>query len=166
MSWLELPHSAGCLVCGRSNPLGMKLHLEVEQESGEVRCHYTPRSEHVGFERIVHGGAISTVVDEAMVWAATWRMRRFCVCGELTVRFRQPAGVGQPLVVLAHVESARPRLIETRAEVLANRGEVIARVTGKYLPVTPEQHADFLSTMIREPATAPAYQELMRGSNA
>src|SRR5215468_2142526 len=117
MAMLELPHSNDCLVCGRINPLGMKLHLLVDDATGEVRCHYTPQPEHVGFEGIVHGGALATVVDEAMVWAATWRGKRFCVCGELTVRFRQSAVVGQTVIIVAKVDFSRFTLIETSARV-------------------------------------------------
>src|SRR5688500_4991698 len=109
----ELPHTAGCRVCGRQNPHGLRLSLDVDESSGAVRVDFTPRPEHIGFEGIVHGGVLATVLDEAMVWAATWAGRRFCVCGELTTRFRREAAVGQPLVVEARVETNRPRLLTT-----------------------------------------------------
>ena len=54
-------------------------------------------NEHIGFEGVVHGGMIATVIDEAMVWAATWAGKRFCVCGEMSVRFRRPSVVGEEL---------------------------------------------------------------------
>ncbi len=60
--------------------------------AGVVETRFLPAIEHVGFEGIVHGGAIATVLDEAMVWAASWHGKRFCVCGEMSVRFRQSAG--------------------------------------------------------------------------
>src|ERR1700710_2015642 len=101
MPTIELPHTHGCLVCGQANPLGLKLHLFVDPASGVVSVEFTPRVEHIGFEGIVHGGVVATVIDEAMVWAATWGGRRFCVCGEMSVRFRQSAQVGQPVLVAA-----------------------------------------------------------------
>jgi acyl-coenzyme A thioesterase PaaI-like protein len=160
MATLELPHSNECLVCGRTNPLGLHLHLLVDEESGEVRCHYTPRPEHVGFEGIVHGGILATVVDEAMVWAASWRGRRFCVCGELTTRFRQPVIVGQTLLFTAKVEFSRPKLIETAARITDTANALIATANGKYVPVAPEQHRRFVMTMLDEPETTAALQIL------
>lgn len=157
---LELPHSKDCLVCGRGNPLGLGLHLLVDDSTGEVRCHYTPKPEHVGFEGIVHGGAIATVVDEAMVWAATWRGKRFCVCGEMTVRFRQSVSVGQTLLFLAKVEFSRPKLIETTAKITDTSNSLIATATGKYVPVAPDQHKRFVMTMIDEPETAETLMKL------
>ena len=86
MAMIELPHTAGCLVCGRQNPHGLHLHLHVDEATGAVETRFTPSAHHIGFEGIVHGGVLATVLDEAMVWAATWRGRRFCVCGEMNTR--------------------------------------------------------------------------------
>ena len=81
MPRIELPHTAGCLVCGRDNPHGLHLSLHVDPDSGIVTVDFIPLAEHIGFEGIIHGGVLATVLDEAMVWAATWAGRRFCVCG-------------------------------------------------------------------------------------
>lgn len=160
MASLELPHSPGCLVCGRDNPLGMRLLLFVDESSGHVHCNYTPRAEHVGFEGIIHGGALATVVDEAMVWAATWKGRRFCLCGELTVRFRQMVHISQSLIVRAQVEFFRPKLIETTARIFDGSNSLIATASGKYLPVAIDQHKAMVATMIEEPATIAALATL------
>jgi acyl-coenzyme A thioesterase PaaI-like protein len=141
------------MVCGRNNPSGMKLFLHVDEETGHVRCDFVPRPEHVGFEGMIHGGAIATVVDEAMVWAATWKGKRFCLCGEMTVRFRQTAHVGQSLIVVAQVDYSRPTLIETTAKVFDSKNSLVATANGKYVPVAPDQHKAFMATMLEEPAT-------------
>jgi acyl-coenzyme A thioesterase PaaI-like protein len=156
MALLELPHTAGCVVCGRGNPHGMKLFLHVDDATGHVRCDFIPRAEHIGFEGIIHGGVLATVLDEAMVWAATWRGRRFCVCGELTVRYRQSVHVGQSLIISAQVDFSRPKLVETSAKILDAANSLIATANGKYVPVAPDQHKAMVVTMIDEPATAAA----------
>ena len=161
---MELPHTAGCLVCGRQNPHGLKLSLDVDESTGVVSVHFTPRREHIGFEGIVHGGVLATVLDEAMVWAATWAGKQFCVAGEMSVRFRRSAGVGEPLRVEARVESARARLIQTSGRVTDGAGAVIAEATGKYVPVPPERHQHVLTTLVDEPATAGAASRLKEGT--
>src|SRR3954452_18766193 len=87
---LELPHTPGCLVCGRENPHGLHLSLHVDPAAGVIAVTFTPRPEHIGFVGIVHGGVVATVLDEAMVWAAIWACRRACVAGGMAGRF--PAG--------------------------------------------------------------------------
>jgi uncharacterized protein (TIGR00369 family) len=156
MAILELPHTAGCLVCGRANPKGMHLHLHVDEASGAVMTRFTPAVEHIGFEGIIHGGVLATVLDEAMVWAATWRGRRFCVCGEMTIRFRTAAEVGKVLQVRAEVASARGRMIQTKGEIRDESGELMSSAEGKYLALAQDRHEAFVGTLVDEPATAAA----------
>ena len=160
---MELPHTAGCLVCGRHNPHGLHLGLHVDEDSGVVRVEFTPRAEDIGFEGIIHGGVLGTVLDEAMVWAATWAGRRFCVAGEMTVRFRKSAAVGRPLVCEATVQSAAskrpgtPRLVHASGRITeAGGGALVAESTGKYVPVPPERNRAVLATFVDEPQTARA----------
>jgi acyl-coenzyme A thioesterase PaaI-like protein len=152
---MELPHTAGCLVCGRENPHGLHLHLHVDA-AGTVTTRFTPAEHHIGFQGVTHGGVLATVLDEAMVWAATWAGRRFCLCGEMTVRFRQPALVGVPLVVEARVEVNRSRIVQTVGFVRDGVGGIIAEATGKYVPLAPDKNREFVQTLIDEPDTMEA----------
>src|SRR5438309_6496532 len=133
MPLLELPHTPNCLVCGRTNPHGLHLSLHVDPASNLVTTTLTPTRDHIGFEGIIHGGLLATVLDEAMVWAATWQGRRFCVCGEMTIRFRKAAEVGKPLIIRASVTSARSRMIQTSGQVMDQAGDVLATAEGKYV---------------------------------
>lgn len=164
MPLVQLPHAAGCLVCGRDNPHGLRLDLHVDRGSGVVRVEFTPRPEHIGFEGVVHGGVLATVLDEAMVWAATWSGRRFCVCGELTTRFRREAAVGRPLVVEARVETNRPRMLTTSANITDEAGDLVATGTAKYVPVPPERNRAFVQTLVPDPATVEAEHVLREGA--
>ena len=156
---MELPHTPGCLVCGRENPHGLHLHLEVDA-AGVVTTRFAPGPEHIGFQGVTHGGVLATVLDEAMVWAATWAGRRFCLCGEMTVRFRRPALVGQPLTFEARVEQARSRVVTTTAVVRDAAGTVVAEASGKYVPLPDEKNREFVGTLVHEPATAEAARVL------
>ena len=164
---MELPHTAGCLVCGRNNPHGLKLSLHVDESAGVVSVAFTPRPEHIGFEGIIHGGILATVLDEAMVWAATWAGKRFCVAGEMSVRFRKSAAVGRPLRCEATVEALAskrpglPRLVHARGTVVeAEGGDLIAEATGKYVPVPPERNRVVVGTLVDEEQTAAAAARL------
>ncbi len=153
MPTLELPHTPGCMVCGRDNPAGLHLSLFVETETSVVQVRYTPLPQHIGFQGIVHGGVISTVIDEAMVWAATWAGKRFCLCGELSVRFRSPARIGRPLLCRASVETARSRLVQTLAELTDEAGNLVAEATGKYIPLDQDRNREFIATFVEKETT-------------
>ena len=55
-----------------------------------MKASFTPNPEHQGFHDVVHGGIISTILDEAMAWA-TAHAGVWAVTGEMRVRFRQPS---------------------------------------------------------------------------
>ena len=116
---LKLPHTKSCFVCGLNNPLGLKLDFETDGRI--VRTRFVPRPEHIGFKATVHGGLISTVLDEAMVWVIGVRTKRFSYCAELNVRFVQPARPNEELLVIAGRESAQ--------QIVRGHGRV-ARRTG------------------------------------
>jgi uncharacterized protein (TIGR00369 family) len=162
---LELPHTAGCLVCGPGNAKGFRLHLFVDPETGIVQTRFSPKQEHIGFVGVAHGGVLAAVLDEVMVWAATWAGKRFCLCGEMNVRFRQKAEIDQPLVCTARVESVRSKLIATVAEAVDEAGKVVAEATGKYVPLGVEQNREFVGTLIEEAGTREAAEMLRAGSN-
>jgi acyl-coenzyme A thioesterase PaaI-like protein len=162
MHALELPHSANCLVCGRSNPHGLKLRLRVITDTGLVSTEFVPRIEHTGFENTVHGGLLATVLDEAMTWAATWKNKRFCYCGELTTRFRYPVRPGDALRIEALVEFSRPKLVEVASKVFDFTGRLAATGSGKYVPLTLDEHLGFMRQFIDDAQTAEATR-ILRG---
>lgn len=130
----ELPHTHGCFVCGESNPLGLKLRLHGDGET--VQGRFTPRTEHIGFKGVTHGGLLATVLDEVMVWACAVQTRRFAFCAEMSVRFLQPASPGVELTAIGRLtEDRRGRVFQASGELVDSSGAVIATSTGRYLPI-------------------------------
>jgi acyl-coenzyme A thioesterase PaaI-like protein len=160
---LELPHTAGCVACGPANPRGLHLHLLVDSETGIVQTRFSPAAHHIGFENVTHGGIIATVFDEAMVWASTWAIKRFCLCGEMSVRFRRRAPLDQELLFTARVELVRKKLITTSAEVADQSGEVLATSSGKYVPLPQDANEQMLKTLLADPGTSHAADLLRAG---
>lgn len=162
MTMLQLPHTAGCLVCGRNNPIGLKITSYVDESTGQVRFDFVARPEHIGFQGVIHGGILATVLDEAMVWAATWSQKRFCLAGELTVRFRAIAEVGRTLTVTADTTMVRPRLVTTVGRI-HDGDRLIAEGAAKYVPLPLAEHQRMVATILPDPATARAAAMLSVG---
>src|SRR5215204_2026961 len=100
----------GCFGCGDDNPIG--LHLRFAADGDSVKASFMPGAEHQGFGGIVHGGIISTVLDEAMAWA-TAHAGFWAMTGDIRVWFRRPLTIGESAVVMARVSGARGRLVTT-----------------------------------------------------
>lgn len=147
-----LPHTRSCFVCGESNPRGLKLIMETDGEC--VYARWYPAQEHAGFMDTIHGGLISTVLDELMVWACAIKTRRFAYCAELTVRFQKPIRPAQEVRVSAQLESnRRDRIFEANATMHDGQGTLLASGTGKYLPIAPEQMRAMASDFVGSAAT-------------
>ena len=129
-----LPHTRSCFVCGEANPLGLNLRFETDGHL--VRAKFLPRPEHAGFKGVVHGGIISTVLDEIMVWACAAQTRRFAFCAELNVRFLRPMPPGGEVLVSGElVANRKGRIFEAKATAGDTNGMEFANATGKYLPM-------------------------------
>lgn len=143
----KLPHTKSCFVCGESNPIG--LHLIMETDGRIVRAHFQPRPEHVGFKHTVHGGLITTLLDELMVWACAVQTQQFAYCAELNVRFLRPVTPGQNTTVTSElVSNRRNKLFEARAELRDEANLVLAEGSGKYMPMKGEGVAQLREELI------------------
>jgi uncharacterized protein (TIGR00369 family) len=132
--------------------MGFKMRLATDGRVVSARFQFLP--EHAGFKGVVHGGVISTVLDEVMAWACAVQTRQFAYCAELTVRFRQPARPGHAVEARGEVkENRRNRIFETHAELRAATGEILAEATGKYLPIPREELGHFAEDFVGDIAS-------------
>lgn len=142
-----LPHTRGCFVCGEFNPVGLRLRFETDGRM--VMTKFTPRPEHVGFKRTLHGGLIATLLDEAMVWACAVRTRRFAYSAELKVRYLRPVEPGQEVTIIGELtENRRHRVFATTGELRGAGGQVLASAAAKYLPMADEVAAQMLGDLV------------------
>lgn len=131
-SKLDLADDHGCFVCGKDNPIGLKLDFAIEGE--EYVTYFTPQKEHQGWVGIVHGGIMSTILDEVMARYAYVKGYN-AVTGEITVRLRKPAQIGNKLRFAGRINSVNRRIIDTSASATDESGQVIAEATGKIIMV-------------------------------
>lgn len=118
----------GCFVCGKANPIGLK--LEFVQEGEEYVTYFTPLKVHQGFIGIVHGGIVSTVLDEVMA-RYVYILGHKAVTAEMTVRLKRPAPVGKPIRFAGRLESEEGRVLNCSAQATTEDGTVVATATAR-----------------------------------
>ncbi len=151
-----LPYSNWCYVCGKENPLGFKVVFSTE--NGRVRLRHIPELHRQGYLGVVHGGVISTLLDEAMGWAPTLAVKRMFVTAELTVRYIKPFPVGKVMLIEAWPEKVSRRMALVLGEVRDEAGELHALAKGKYLPMSEEETRKVDELLIYEPQTLRVFQ--------
>lgn len=124
-----------CMACGAHNPRG--LHMQFRQEGEYYVCDFTPERYHQGWEGIVHGGILATLLDEVMNNLLS-RNGEPVATAELTVRYREPAKTGVPLRVRAWMTRERPPLWEAAGDITDADGRVVATGTARLMRIKAE----------------------------
>lgn len=133
--------SAMCFVCGRENPAGLHVHFFADAEN-RIHAEFTPRDEHQGFPGIMHGGLISALFDEAIGRTAIAN-DFWCVTAELTVRYKKPVPIGEPLHILGEVVKSSARVLHGRGEIRAVRDNIVlAEAEGVYVRISEERRRE------------------------
>lgn len=127
----------GCFACGQRNDAGLKLIFR--REGDEIVTEYTPEPHFQGFPSVVHGGILTTLLDEALSRTATVE-GRWMMTGKLEVRFRNAAPLGRTLRVSSRALVSRARMVQAAGEIrLADEpGTIIATAQGTFLPLPPD----------------------------
>lgn len=121
----------GCVVCGPRNPHGLHLRFDVVR-GGTAVADWTPTADWEGFDGIIHGGIVCTVLDEAMsktVAAAGWQ----ALTAELRVRFRRHLEPGAQYAIRGWVVERQKRKIQTEAALTGADGNEFAHAWGTFL---------------------------------
>jgi acyl-coenzyme A thioesterase PaaI-like protein len=120
-----------CFVCGKDNANGLQLEYRKEPD-GSFVADWVPAQYMEGFAGIVHGGLISTVLDEAMAKAVA-ALECEALTGELRVRFRQHVSSGDPVRVRGWVTESAKRMLRTEATLTAADGTERAHAWASFL---------------------------------
>jgi uncharacterized protein (TIGR00369 family) len=119
-----------CLACSRAHEGCLGLEFSPRNDGG-VEATFCCRPDYQGYDGVVHGGVISTVLDSAMT-NCLFAHDVIAVTAELNVRFRHPVLTNNPAVVTAHVFRATPPLFVVEAK-FHQEGKIKATATGKFM---------------------------------
>ena len=128
-----------CFGCGSLNPGG--LHLQFFECAGEegVWAPFTPTEAFEGYGGMIHGGIISTLLDEIMAWSL-YRKQIWAVTATMSTRFRKPVEVGVPVRAVGRPVKDRGRIVEVRGELRrASDDMLLAEATATFMRVPDAQ---------------------------
>lgn len=127
---MELIDDGYCFVCGKKNPAGLKLDFSFD---GKVlSTEFVPKKEHQGYYNIVHGGIVSTLLDEVMVKLAI-ELGMPAVTARMDIRLRKALGVGEKIIVQAEMLKDSKKVLEVYAKAVKEDSTLVADATGKLM---------------------------------
>ena len=119
-------NSRFCFVCGVENEHGLKVRF-YNQEPGVVHAKCLICEKHQGYPGVVHGGVVAAILDE--VAGRTFMEGdppKFMVTAKLTVRYRRPVPVGQPLLAIGKALEDNERIAKATAQLFGLDGTLLA----------------------------------------
>lgn len=130
------PGSRDCFVCGRENPIGLK--VKFYQRGNQVLTRFTPGSEHQGYPDRMHGGIASTLLDETVGRSGfIYGFWTFTV--EFQVKYRKPIPLGQEITVIGEMVRDRGRAIEARGWIELADGSVAMEGSGLFFKIKSDE---------------------------
>jgi acyl-coenzyme A thioesterase PaaI-like protein len=118
--------------------LGVRWFWEAADRS--VVGRFTPGDGHTGYAGRMHGGLVSALLDEAMAWACAVDRGTYCVTGELKVRFKGAATLGDNLVITARVVGgAWGPYLKAEAELRSSKGHLHAKAAATFAALSREE---------------------------
>ena len=118
-----------CFACSQKNPIGLK--LKPIQDGERVIAEFTGGKHHQGWDNIIHGGILYTLLDEVTAYAMLCRGVELGVTAKSEIRFKQLAPINEPILASAWVTRLTKRLVEVRGGLSLKDGTII--VDGHFL---------------------------------
>ena len=127
-----------CFACGKNNPNSMRLRFTYDEEHNCFVCRFRLGKRYTGPPGHCHGGIIATILDEAM--GKVNKLRHVvAMTAEITVNYLKPVPLDKPLRVESREVRAKGRRHIHRAEILNQKGEVLARSRGLFIAIDPHK---------------------------
>ena len=126
-----------CFGCSPANPTGLRLEFFTDGESifswVKVPAHLC------GWKNLVHGGIISTILDEVMGRAVVHKMRCLGMTKSMTVDFLKPMTIDKELKAVGKVlEVKNDRDCLAEAMIFNEAGELCAKSIGTFALFKPD----------------------------
>ena len=135
--WIGIP-KYNCFGCSPNNPFG--LHMEFYEDGDYVVSTWHPGRNYQGWVDTMHGGVLSTLIDETCGWVVTRKMQTSGVTTSLSVKFRKPVSTDEPvLTIRANIVKQMRNLLFIHAEITNSQGEVCVEGETTYFLMNQEK---------------------------
>ena len=150
----RLPNSEthNCFGCSPINPSGLQMKFYTNDVSvfSEVRV-----PKHLcGWNNLIHGGVLSTILDEIMSWAAIYLLKRITLTKSMTIDFLKPVYIdhalkaeGKVLELIGKDEAVMEGILSQGNRTICTRSTakfaVFSPAVAKRLGIADEAHLNW-----------------------
>jgi acyl-coenzyme A thioesterase PaaI-like protein len=126
-----------CFGCGTQNPHGLKMKFSTDGE--RVYSFMQVPSTLTGWDKTVHGGILSTILDEIMGWSVIYLLKKIGMTKIITVEFKKAVSAGELLTIVGCIKEKQSERSALMAGVIFNADEALCvEATGQFTTMQPK----------------------------
>lgn len=122
---MKFETNGNCFVCGEKNAGGLHLSFELDKEKQTLKTTFRASPTFQGWDGLIHGGIIATLLDEAMAKLA-YELGYQAVTASLEIKFKKPAPILELLFVYGEITEVTKRFIRARSWITKEDGTLLA----------------------------------------
>ena len=120
-----------CYGCCPDNEMGLK--MEFYEDGDDIISFWNPQTHGQGWVGTIHGGILSTLIDEIAGWVVIRKLQTTGMTSKLEVRYKQPVATTEPqLTRRAHIRERRRNLVFIDATIENGQGELCVEGSAVY----------------------------------
>jgi len=126
-----------CFGCGENNAIGLQMQFLTDDQ--RVYSFVTVPGTMAGWDQTVHGGIISTILDEIMGWTVIYLLKKIGVTKTMTVEFLKPLSVEKRLTVVGAIQEIQSeRQVLVTGEIYSDQGTLCAKAQGTFAAMSAQ----------------------------
>jgi len=128
--------SRDCFGCGPDNPVG--LHMRFFTDGEKLVSFLRVPGYHCGWSTILHGGIVTTILDETMSWTAHHLIKKLILTKSIQIDFHRPVHVERDIRCEGRIKTVTgPREAVMEAVLYDEAGAKCATGQGTFALLTP-----------------------------
>ena len=133
---IKLPHYKGCFACGKDNEMGLKMCFFYNRNDESIHSAFTPKDYHIGFNGIIHGGIVTTILDESMAWSAILKSGKPCLTLNMSTKFLLPMKPQMEYLIKSHCISQDEIYYNAEAIIYDSKDREFAKAEASFKKLT------------------------------
>ncbi|MCR5132151.1 MAG: PaaI family thioesterase [Prevotella sp.] len=127
-----------CFGCCPTNPYGV--HMEFFEEGDDIVSFWKPRQHYQGWINTMHGGILSTLVDEIAGWVVSRKLQTSGMTTRLDVRYKKAVSTLDPrLTIRGHIAEMKRNIAFIDVTIKNSKGEVCVEGQATYFCMNAER---------------------------
>lgn len=137
-------NSKMCIMCGLDNEYGVRAPF-YSMEDGSVMTVFSYREQHQSYPGRVHGGLITSMLDEMglrALWAKELTEESFGVTTSLETKYRKPVPYNETIIGRGVIVKDTPRFCVAEVALYDKCGTLLANGTANYIKLDLKKIAE------------------------